>query len=224
MKRSEFLKIFTGTVGAVAAGELLPAYSAIQGLRKDSKVDDKIAKMECPIPESETPPEFVSLADAGYPQDLIHLVYKDNGGDNKFGCPLYTPDQRAFVLDKEMAQNLIDANNYMREKYGLQIFVVDAFRTTQAQATAYNIAQSRGIPSRYVSKPGKGKHPKGRAVDVILVDMSGNNVKMGADYDTFNKTAHYNSNNKFQKYLREVMGKFRFNSIEDEYWHFSWDN
>jgi zinc D-Ala-D-Ala dipeptidase len=193
-----------------------------EAIFEKDKPNLKLAEKSCPTPESETPANFVSLADAGYPSELIHLVYKDKGGDNKFGCPLYAEDQRAFVLNQEMAQAMIDANKFMREKYKLQIKIVDAFRTNQAQEIAYDIAQSKGISSEYVAKPGNGKHPQGRAVDLILVDMEGNKVGMKVPFDTFSSKSHFDSSNPNQKKLREVMTKFGFKPYGSEYWHFSW--
>jgi D-alanyl-D-alanine dipeptidase len=220
--RREFLKFITTAATATAFSEILPACAAIEQARNNSKKESEIARGQCPTTESETPSRFVSLADAGYPSDLIHLVYKDNGGDNKFGCPLYAEDQRAFVVNREMAQSLIAANNYMRENHNLQIKVVDAFRTEEAQKIAYDIAKSRGISTEYVAKPGSGKHPQGRAVDLILVNMNGNKVDMGANFDTFSSEAHYNPSNEYQKMLKNVMIKFGYKPYSSEYWHFSW--
>ena len=84
---------------------------------------------------------------------------------------------------------------------------------------------------RYVSNPAvnKGRHTRGTAVDVTLVDSSNNELEMTSPYDDFSEKAHRDYMGGTQKalqnrdLLKEVMAKHHFKQIKNEWWHFDFD-
>ena len=85
---------------------------------------------------------------------------------------------------------------------------------------------------RYVSNPAKnkGKHTRGTAVDVTLVDHLGNDLVMPTPFDDFTDRAHrkYPGLTKEQKAnsekLEAVMVKHGFIPFAFEWWHFDYAN
>jgi zinc D-Ala-D-Ala dipeptidase len=88
---------------------------------------------------------------------------------------------------------------------------------------------------RYVSDPtkSKGKHTRGTAVDVTLVDHRGNELTMPTLYDDFSERAHRFSakwtteerTNSLK--LEAVMRKHGFIPFAFEWWHYDfvgWEN
>ena len=88
---------------------------------------------------------------------------------------------------------------------------------------------------RYVSDPSKskGKHTRGTAVDVTLVDRIGNELMMPSTYDDFSQRAHRYSTSSTDEERRNslkleaVMRKHNFVPFPFEWWHFDfegWEN
>ncbi len=81
---------------------------------------------------------------------------------------------------------------------------------------------------RYVSDPAKskGRHPRGVAVDVTLVDSQGNERRMPTAYDDFTERAHRFSNKWSEEERRNslrleaVMKKNGFAPFPFEWWHY----
>ena len=81
---------------------------------------------------------------------------------------------------------------------------------------------------QYVANPDKGSiHNKGGAVDITLVDMEGNELDMGTDFDYFGKRAYHDNVDLPQKILdnrkllKETMEAHGFWSIRTEWWHYN---
>lgn len=82
---------------------------------------------------------------------------------------------------------------------------------------------------RYVGNPHQGSvHNRGSAIDVTLVDAHGNELAMGTEYDYFGIEAHITNYNlpsevlQNRKILRDILGKYGFEPIESEWWHFNY--
>jgi len=83
---------------------------------------------------------------------------------------------------------------------------------------------------RYVSDPAvnAGRHTRGTAVDVTLVDLRGTPLPMPTDFDDFSEAAHVDapgisperSANAIR--LREAMTRRGFQAFPTEWWHFDW--
>lgn len=107
---------------------------------------------------------------------------------------------------------------------GLGLKIFDGYRPLSVQGKMWQIVPDE----RYVSDPrkSKGKHTRGTAVDVALVDSMGNELRMPTTYDDFTEKAHRNSKdwtgeeraNSLK--LEEVMKKHGFVPFPYEWWHF----
>jgi zinc D-Ala-D-Ala dipeptidase len=108
-----------------------------------------------------------------------------------------------------------------KRNLGLKVF--DCYRPLSVQRRMWAILPD----SDYVANPKTGsQHNRGAAVDVSLVDRSGNSVEMPSEFDDFSKRAH--SDNKAatvtakenRHRLRSAMLKQGFKGITSEWWHF----
>lgn len=114
---------------------------------------------------------------------------------------------------------------------GLGLKIFDGYRPISVQARMWQIMPDE----RYVSDPlkSKGKHTRGTAVDVTLVNHLGNELPMPTAYDDFSEKAHRTSD-KWSIEQREnslkleaVMKKHGFVPFPFEWWHFDlrdWQN
>lgn len=109
---------------------------------------------------------------------------------------------------------------------GLGLKIYDAYRPLSVQAAMWKLVPDE----RYVSNPAKnkGKHTRGTAVDVTLVDRLGKELKMPTDYDDFSEKAHRQSRawteeeRANSQKLEEVMKKHGFLPFSFEWWHFDY--
>jgi len=109
---------------------------------------------------------------------------------------------------------------------GLGLKIYDGYRPISVQAKMWSLVPDE----RYVSDPGKskGKHTRGTAVDVTLVDRIGNDLKMPTAYDDFTEKAHRFSKKwsalerKNSLKLEAVMKKHGFTPFPYEWWHYDY--
>lgn len=121
------------------------------------------------------------------------------------------------------AKALIAANKDFLKK-GVKIKFYDCYRPNSVQYKMWEI-----VPNpQYVANPVKGSiHNKGGAVDITLVDMGGNELDMGTDFDFFGKRAYHDNTNlpkeilANRKLLKETMESHGFWSIRTEWWHYN---
>lgn len=121
------------------------------------------------------------------------------------------------------AKALLTANNdFLARGYKIKFF--DCYRPNSVQYKMWKI-----VPNpQYVANPVKGSiHNKGGAVDITLVDLEGNELDMGTDFDFFGKRAYHDNLDLPQnildnrKLLKETMEKHGFWSIRTEWWHYN---
>nr|WP_299067318.1 M15 family metallopeptidase [uncultured Allomuricauda sp.] len=121
------------------------------------------------------------------------------------------------------AKALINANKDFLEK-GARIKFFDCYRPNSVQYKMWEI-----VPNpQYVANPVKGSiHNKGGAVDITLVDIDGNELDMGTDFDFFGKKAYHDNLDLSEeilsnrKLLKETMEAHGFWSIRTEWWHYN---
>ncbi|WP_093025795.1 M15 family metallopeptidase [Pustulibacterium marinum] len=121
------------------------------------------------------------------------------------------------------AQQLIKANEeFMKDGYHIKFY--DCYRPLDVQKKMWKIVPN----AMYVANPAKGSiHNKGGAVDITLVDSSGNELPMGTGFDFFGQKAHHTYNDlpeeilSNRKYLKSTMEKYGFQAIESEWWHYN---
>jgi D-alanyl-D-alanine dipeptidase len=83
---------------------------------------------------------------------------------------------------------------------------------------------------RYVSNPAvnAGRHTRGTAVDVTLVNRRGTPLAMPTDYDDFSEAAHVDATGtpstaaRNARRLRVAMERRGFVTFPTEWWHFDW--
>lgn len=148
--------------------------------------------------------------------------------DNFMGFPLYK--HAACYLHKEAAQALSRVQIEL-ELLGLRLKVFDGYRPLHVQQLMWDTIQDE----RYVSNPAKskGRHTRGTAVDLTLIDKNGNELEMPSEFDEFSECAHsdYESisalSRSNRQLLRVAMEKQGFIQFPFEWWHFDfrgWDN
>lgn len=128
----------------------------------------------------------------------IDIVYAQaSHPENIFGMALYRPEARLW-LHKEFAEIVTLAAERCHRETGYLFVLKDGLRTVEAQA----LMQTTDIvkanphwtqePNRLLSPPGKGGHPRGMAVDIVLETQSGALVEMGTRFDHLTKNPAIN--------------------------------
>lgn len=154
-----------------------------------------------------------------YPPLLQEIRYATTY--NFTGYKLY-PFPAAFVHQDLIAPLQKVQEELATEGLGLKIY--DGYRPLSVQAKMWEILPDE----RYVSDPNKskGRHTRGVAVDITLVDRFGNELKMPTPFDDFTKKAHRFSNawseeeRRNSSKLQAIMVKNGFVPFPFEWWHY----
>lgn len=119
----------------------------------------------------------------------IDLVYaKPEHPDNMFKSGIYRADAHMWG-HQELAAIIVRAANICYKKTGLLYELKDCLRTVEAQALMRETdivkrnPQWLEEPGRLLSPPGAGGHPRGMAVDIVLIDQNGDEIDMGTPFD-----------------------------------------
>jgi D-alanyl-D-alanine dipeptidase len=145
--------------------------------------------------------------------------------DNFTGEQLY-PFPAAFVhRDVAAALQAVQAD---LAKRGLALKIYDGYRPLSVQQKMWDLIRDE----RYVSNPAvnKGRHTRGTAVDVTLVDKVGNELPMPSPFDDFTEAAHRDSKAMTATQranmltLQDVMTRHGFEPYPYEWWHFDFRN
>jgi len=141
--------------------------------------------------------------------------------DNFTGTQLYPSARLWLHRDTAGALSRVQADLAAR---GLALKIFDAYRPLSVQQRMWDLIRDE----RYVSNPAKnrGRHTRGTAVDVTLVDAKGGPLDMPTDFDDFTDRAHadYPGVTADQKRNRSVlaaaMSRHGFVPYPFEWWHF----
>lgn len=147
---------------------------------------------------------------------------------NFTGRVLY-PLPRVF-LHRDTARALTRVQRDL-QKRGLGLKVWDAYRPLSVQWKMWKLIRD----DRYVSNPAKnrGRHTRGTAVDVTLVDKLGRELPMPSDFDDFSERAHRDyrggtaEQRRNRQLLESAMRRHGFIGYPTEWWHFdlaNWKN
>lgn len=144
---------------------------------------------------------------------------------NFTGEVLY-PVPRLF-LHRDTARALARVQRDL-QKRGLGLKVWDAYRPLGVQHKMWNLIRDE----RYVSNPAKnkGRHTRGTAVDVTLIDKLGRELPMPSDFDDFSERAHRDyqggtpEQRRNRRLLESVMQRHGFIGYPTEWWHFDLEN
>jgi D-alanyl-D-alanine dipeptidase len=128
-------------------------------------------------------------------------------------------------LHRDAAEALLRVQRDLRRE-GLGLKVFDAYRPYHVQQRMWDLIRDE----RYVSNPAKnaGRHTRGTAVDVTLVDRQGRELSMPTAFDDFTERAHRNAAgiparakaNSLR--LEQAMARHGFIPYPYEWWHFDY--
>ncbi|HMS42222.1 MAG TPA: M15 family metallopeptidase [Pyrinomonadaceae bacterium] len=140
--------------------------------------------------------------------------------DNFMKRKLYD-DPNCYLL-RETAEKLAVADRDLsKRKPGFKLKVWDCYRPMSVQKEMWK--EYTNTP--YVANPTNARHPRGRAVDITIVDTNGKELEMPTEYDNFTPKAHPNAPTTKnaainRELLRSVMVAAGFTGVTSEWWHF----
>ncbi|TNE54358.1 MAG: hypothetical protein EP344_14290 [Bacteroidetes bacterium] len=129
-------------------------------------------------------------------------------------------------LQQETADALVRAQQTLKQQ-GLGLKLYDCYRPSLYQQLLWDT-----IPNpNYVAMPSEGSaHSRGTAVNLTIVDASGNELDMGTPYDFFGPEAHYNYTRlpgkviANRQLLRQTMENVGLHGIRTGWWQFSYQD
>ncbi|WP_442902337.1 M15 family metallopeptidase [Flavobacterium sp.] len=132
-------------------------------------------------------------------------------------------DCASCYLRFKTVKKLIEAQDLLKEK-GYKIKLFDCYRPLDVQKKMWQI-----VPNPiYVADPAKGSiHNRGGAVDITLVDVNGQELDMGTEFDYFGSEASHDYLKlkpevlKNREMLRNVMVQVGFKMFQSEWWHYN---
>lgn len=150
---------------------------------------------------------------------IIDLRYTT--ADNFFKKAFYPKNARA-LLRPGTAAKLAKVQAELKAQ-GLGLKIWDAYRPLSVQRAMW-----KALPdARYVADPAKGgRHNRGAALDLTLVDAKGQELAMPTAHDDFSEKAgaHFKlvppEIFKNRQKLQQVMTKHGFAIYDSEWWHF----
>lgn len=153
---------------------------------------------------------------AGFRFDLRYAT-----PDNFVHATLY-PVAKAY-LNRDAAKALVEVQHELAAQ-GLGLKIFDAYRPLSVQQRMWDLIHDE----RYVSNPAinAGRHTRGTAVDLTLVDRDGKDLPMPTPFDDFTERAHRNAAGipadaaHNAKVLEDAMIKHGFLPYPFEWWHF----
>lgn len=152
------------------------------------------------------------------PNLIIDLKYATR--DNFTSQIVYDFSDCFLIEDAALQLKLVQEE---LETMGLGLKIWDGYRPMEAQWKFWHLFPDE----RYVSDPRKGgRHTRGTAVDLTLIDIQGNELAMPSAFDDFSEKAHRNYKEagleeiKNRELLERVMEKHGFIGLPTEWWHF----
>lgn len=161
--------------------------------------------------------------------DIVDLLSLDStfvldiryATENNFTKKKLYPAAKA-KLRREAAESLVSIQRELRTmNLGLKIY--DGYRPLAIQWKLWEIVPNED----FVANPKKGsKHNRGAAVDLTIIDASGNELEMPTGYDDFTERASQGFMDlsetaiKNRALLKDVMTRHGFQIIKSEWWHY----
>lgn len=163
----------------------------------------------------------------------VRLVYATPY--NFVGKRLYTGLNKAFILP-QAAQMLLDAKQRLKAlRPDLNLLVYDAARPLSVQQQMWDMVKGTEMRD-FVANPnnGPGMHNFGAAIDLTLMDCTGQPLPMGSGFDYFGDESRTTDEQTLvdegritprelenRLLLRRVMTEAGFTTITEEWWHFN---
>ncbi len=125
-------------------------------------------------------------------------------------------------LRVEMKEKFEKAIELAAQK-GLRFKIFDSLRPLKVQQYMYD-----EFPGDFVSDPKTGSipHCRGVALDLTLIDVNGEELDMGSDFDEFSELAYHSFTDlseeilENRKLLLEIMTKAGWDFFDKEWWHY----
>ncbi len=149
---------------------------------------------------------------------LVDLAYAGDG--NFTGRAVYG---RAACYLHEEAEGKLRRAVELSNAQGLKLKIFDAFRPSEAQ---WALWEHTPDPD-FLADPRRGSpHSRGAAVDLTLIDGSGDALEMGTDFDAFTPRSHHADTsvgleaqrNRFL--LLGLMTAAGWDHYRNEWWHY----
>jgi D-alanyl-D-alanine dipeptidase len=149
---------------------------------------------------------------------LLDLRYATK--NNITGTRIYH-DDRCFIHAD--ASDLLKRSVALARDQGLKVKVFDAYRPRYVQESLWAHCPN----PNYVMPPDKGSHhTRGVAIDLTLVDATGQELDMGTDFDDLSLRAHHGSSTVSPKaaanryLLLGIMISAGWDFFQNEWWHY----
>ena len=164
---------------------------------------------------------------------LVNLVNSDPK-KNYFRENYYSGLRKAY-LRKEVAVKLSKAQHFLKKRYpDYSLQILDAARPRSISKQMYDKMKGTRF-EKYVANPAKGSmHNYGIAVDITIIDDSGNELDMGFSPFRKNTVELYwmlaqikfgvtlsSEQKENRKLLADVMTQAGFTPLSFEWWHFN---
>jgi D-alanyl-D-alanine dipeptidase len=223
-RRKEIVAVDTGTVSK---------RGSVKITMQDSVIREETANEISPIEKQLIEMGLVNIhdLDSGI---VVELRYSTT--NNFIGLDMYG-DFDACYLQKDVAEKLVKAQQFLQSKYPFYSLVVyDAVRPLHIQQQMWDTLKlPPGQKTKYLSNPGNGSlHNYGAAVDLSIIDENGIPLDMGTPFDFFGEKAHPVKEKELlangilsqreifnRELLRDVMRHGGFFGIQTEWWHFN---
>lgn len=212
---------------------LIFAFACSNNSNKMNGTNSKPDSLNQIIEKENKLPEIEMYTEMNFTDDsLVELIRLDSSflvdlpyaSDSNFTKTKLYPCNKCVIRYK-VALALIKANNLLKEK-GVKLKMLDCYRPLSVQRKMWEVYPN----AVYVADPNSGQasmHNRGVAVDVTLVDMSGNELDMGTPFDYFGKEAWPTYRNfsaeilANRDLLSNTMDMAGFRHSNSEWWHFS---
>jgi D-alanyl-D-alanine dipeptidase len=213
---STFLFISCSTKKVILVSQSNTASAVV---RKENKFPEISFKKEDQVVINDS--AFVNLKD--YSSDFVYDM-RYASSNNFLKAKVY--DCAECYLRYKTVKALVTANaKFLKKGYRIKIF--DCYRPLDIQKKMWVIVPN----AKYVANPETGSiHNRGGAVDLTLVDLEGQELDMGTDFDFFGQEAAQDYDlisdeiKQNRKLLRTTMTNSDFRIIDSEWWHYNLKN
>jgi len=155
------------------------------------------------------------------------------GSDNFVGRDLYSPLDCAW-LHRDAAAAIERVVDYLVQRApGYKVLLLDALRPHRVQEQLWDALAGTSL-QMYLAPPERGSiHSFGMAVDITILDPSGQELDMGTGFDDMTELSHPALEARHlasgeltaaqvanRQLLRDAMFQAGFAGINSEWWHF----
>lgn len=162
-------------------------------------------------------PSLIEITEASH-NIILDLRYATK--NNITGNRIYN-DDRCFI--HKDAEILLKRSIDFATNQGLKLKVFDAYRPRSVQEALW----AHSPDPNYVTPPEKGSpHTRGVAVDLTLVDATGQELDMGTEFDDLSPRAHHGASHitpqiAANRYLLlGIMMSAGWDFYQNEWWHY----